>query len=130
MISENDIQGAEAAIYVISRISGEGKDRRREKGDYYLSQNEEKDLFYLHEKQIPVILILNTGGPVELTDILEKTENIQAVLYISQLGQEGGYAVAETRDLVFGKSSAGRQADLNLGQEDIKTILQLRTSAI
>lgn len=51
MISEKDIQGAEAAIYVISRISGEGKDRRREKGDYYLSQNEEKDLFYLHENR-------------------------------------------------------------------------------
>ena len=102
LISENDIQGAEAAIYVISRISGEGKDRRREKGDYYLSQNEEKDLFYLHEKQIPVILILNTGGPVELTDILEKTENIQAVLYISQLGQEGGYAVA---DVLLGKAA-------------------------
>ena len=101
LVSEMDLQGAEAVIYVISRISGEGKDRRREKGDYYLSQNEEDDLLYLHEKKLPVILILNAGGPVELTDILEKAENIQAVLYISQLGQEGGYAVA---DILLGKT--------------------------
>ena len=101
LISDKDLQGAKAVIYVISRISGEGKDRRREKGDYYLSQNEEEDLLYLHEKQVPVILILNSGGPVELTDILEKAENIQAVLYISQLGQEGGYAVA---DILLGKA--------------------------
>ena len=101
LISDKNLQGAKAVIYVISRISGEGKDRRREKGDYYLSQNEEEDLLYLHEKQVPVILILNSGGPVELTDILEKAENIQAVLYISQLGQEGGYAVA---DILLGKA--------------------------
>lgn len=37
----------------------------------------------------PVILILNAGGPVELTDILEQTDNIKGILNISQLGQEG-----------------------------------------
>ena len=36
-VSEMDIQEAEIVVYVISRISGEGKDRRLEKGDYYLS---------------------------------------------------------------------------------------------
>ena len=36
-IKEKDVSGAVAAIYVISRISGEGKDRRLEKGDYYLT---------------------------------------------------------------------------------------------
>ncbi len=51
-------------IYVISRISGEGKDRRKVKGDYYLSEREEEDLRYLAEMNKPVILILNAGGPV------------------------------------------------------------------
>ena len=33
-VTNEDIKAAEAAIYVISRISGEGKDRRKRKGDY------------------------------------------------------------------------------------------------
>ena len=90
-----DIADAKAAVYVLSRISGEGKDRRRVKGDYYLSEREAADLFFLNEKKIPVILLLNAGGPIELTDILENTENIKAILNISQPGQESGYAVAD-----------------------------------
>ena len=48
IIKEKDVSGAVAAIYVISRISGEGKDRRLEKGDYYLSSRERKDILYLN----------------------------------------------------------------------------------
>ena len=94
-VETKDIAGAKAAVYVLSRISGEGKDRRRVKGDYYLSEREAADLFFLNEKKIPVILLLNAGGPIELTDILENTENIKAILNISQPGQESGYAVAD-----------------------------------
>ena len=94
-VEAKDIADAKAAVYVLSRISGEGKDRRRIKGDYYLSEREAADLFFLNEKKIPVILLLNAGGPIELTDILENTENIKAILNISQPGQESGYAVAD-----------------------------------
>ena len=45
-VTNEDIKAAEAAVYVISRISGEGKDRRKRKGDYYLSDQEEKDLYF------------------------------------------------------------------------------------
>ena len=100
-IIEEDLRGAGAAVYVISRISGEGKDRRLEEGDYYLSGREREDLLYLDRFQIPLILILNSGGPVELTDILQETENIGAVLNISQPGQEGGRAAA---DVLFGRA--------------------------
>lgn len=100
-VSGQDIQGATAAIYVISRISGEGKDRRLEKGDYYLSKREEEDILFLNSRHIPTILLINAGGPVELTDILEKAEYLKGVLNISQLGQEGGRAVA---DILLGKS--------------------------
>ena len=100
-ITEQDLRGAGAAVYVISRISGEGKDRRLEEGDYYLSVREREDLLYLDRFQIPLILILNSGGPVELTDILQETENIGAVLNISQPGQEGGRAAA---DVLFGRA--------------------------
>ena len=94
-VEAKDIADAKAAVYVLSRISGEGKDRRRVKGDYYLSEREAADLFFLNEKKIPVILLLNAGGPIELTDILENTENIKAIFNISQPGQESGYAVAD-----------------------------------
>ena len=97
-VTNEDIKAAEVAVYVISRISGEGKDRR--KGDYYLSDQEEKDLYFLNEQKIPTVLIINAGGPVELTDLLAGTENICAILNISQLGQEGGNAVA---DILFGE---------------------------
>ena len=103
-IRKGDVQGAEAAVYVLSRISGEGKDRRKTKGDYYLSDKEEKELLFLNERQIPIVLILNSGGPVELTDILEKAEHIKAVVLISQPGQEGGRAVA---DVLFGHAAPG-----------------------
>ena len=99
-VREEDICQAEAIIYVISRISGEGKDRRKVKGDYYLSTREAADLRYFAEMNKPVILILNAGGPVELTEILEQTHNIKGILNISQLGQEGGDALA---DVLLGK---------------------------
>ena len=99
-VTNEDIKDADAVIYIVSRISGEGKDRRKRKGDYYLSDQEEKDLYFLNEQKIPTVLIINAGGPVELTDLLAGTENICAILNISQLGQEGGNAVA---DILFGE---------------------------
>ena len=59
-----------------------------------------KILYFLNEQKIPTVLIINAGGPVELTDLLAGTENICAILNISQLGQEGGNAVA---DILFGE---------------------------
>ena len=87
-----------------THLSGEGKDRRRVEGDYYLSRREREDIRFLDAQKIPTVLILNSGGPVELTDILEETENICAVLNISQLGQRGGLALA---NVLLGKVTPG-----------------------
>ena len=103
-ITAKDIQGASAAVYCISRIAGEGKDRRRAEGDYYLSKKEQEDILYLNQENIPIVLILNVGSPVELTDMLLQAENIKAILNISLPGQEGGHAVA---DVLFGKAAPG-----------------------
>ena len=99
-IAEEDIKGASAAIYVLSRISGEGKDRRKAEGDYNLSKKEWEDIAYLNKNEIPIVLLLNVGSPVELTDLLQEMEQIKAVVNLSLPGQEGGYAAA---DLLFGK---------------------------
>lgn len=103
-VTAEDTVDAQTAIYVVSRISGEGKDRRRVEGDYYLSRREQEDIRFLDAQKIPTVLILNSGGPVELTDILEETENICAVLNISQLGQRGGLALA---NVLLGKVTPG-----------------------
>ena len=101
-IVPQDVQGAAAAIYVLSRIAGEGKDRRLEKGDYYLSDGEWNDLRTLDRLGLPIVLLINAGGPVELTDLLDGAVHIEAVLQLSQLGQEGGHAVA---DVLLGKTT-------------------------
>ena len=103
-IMAEDIADAKTAVYVISRISGEGKDRRREQGDYYLSKKEREDMLYLNQTGLPILLILNVGAPLQLTDILLEAENIKSVLYISLPGQEGGHAVA---DVLFGRAVPG-----------------------
>ena len=95
-----DVEGASVIVYVLSRISGEGKDRRLEKGDYYLSDQEWEELRSLNSVGLPIILLLNAGGPIELTDLLDAATHIEAVVQISQPGQQGGEAVA---DVLLGK---------------------------
>lgn len=103
-IKTEDVKGADGAVYVLSRISGEGKDRRREEGDYDLSAKEREDLLFLNSQGIPTVLILNAGGPVELSGILQEAECIRGILNISLPGQEGGHAVA---DVLFGEAMPG-----------------------
>ncbi len=103
-ITKKDVADASVAVYVISRISGEGKDRQKEKGDYDLSEKELEDLLCLNRIGIPIVLILNVGAPVELTDLLQQAPRIRAVLHICLPGQEGGHAVA---DVLFGHTVPG-----------------------
>ena len=100
-VAMSDLVGASVAIYVLSRISGEGKDRTPTAGDYLLSERETADLRTLNEAGLPLVLVLNAGGPVELTDLLAEYRHPLAVLQISQPGQQGGEAVA---DILLGKA--------------------------
>ena len=103
-IMPEDLENASAAAYVISRIAGEGKDRRKIEGDYYFSKKEWEDILYLDQADIPIVLLLNVGAPIELTDVLQRAGNIKAVLNISLPGQEGGHAAA---DVLFGRAAPG-----------------------
>ncbi len=87
------ISGTETAVYVISRISGEGADRKAVPGDYYLSGQEKDELekiFSLYEK---VIVVLNTGGIIDLSFMDNKNKG--ALVVMSQAGMEGGNALAD-----------------------------------
>ena len=85
---------ADTAVYVLSRIAGENADRTVSAGDYLLSDEEEGILADICRLYAHVILLINTGGVVDLS-FLDKYDKIEAVLYICQPGMEGGSAVAD-----------------------------------
>ena len=93
-ITEADVKEADAAIYVISRNSGEGKDRRAEKGDYYLSDRELQNIRFMTEHYKNCIVLLNVGGVIDLTS-LKAIEGVRAIMLVGQTGNMGGYAVAD-----------------------------------
>ena len=88
---------ADAAIYVVSRISGEGNDRLAEKGDFMLTDSEVKDILALDEKYEKFMLVINAGGPVDLSPVM----SVGNILVLSQLGVETGSALA---DILLGKA--------------------------
>lgn len=99
---------ADTAIFVLSRIAGEGTDRRDEELDYYLSKDERAMLDQLSACYKHIILLLNAGGIVDLA-FLEEYPKIESVVNVLQPGQEGGNAVA---DVLCGKKTpSGKLAD-------------------
>ena len=87
----------DAAVYVLSRISGEGSDRKPVPGDILLTETEIRDILALERKYERFMLVLNVGGPVDLSPVTE----VRNILLLSQLGAETGNILA---DLILGKS--------------------------
>jgi beta-glucosidase len=109
-IRPEDVEGnaADTAVYVIARNSGEGADRFPEAGDYLPFDEEIAQLTYLTEHFSKVVLLLNIGGVMELTDIRE-IPGLSAILLVSQLGNLTGRAVA---DVLLGTASpSGKTTD-------------------
>ena len=84
---------AETAVYVISRIAGEAADRYAQGSDYYLNEKEEEILKTICGLYKNVIVLINSGGIIDLS-FLDSYENISGVVLISQPGMETGTAVA------------------------------------
>ena len=88
----------DAAVYVVSRISGEGSDRRAIPGDILLTETEKRDIVFLNKKYEKFLLVLNVGGVVDLSPVME----VGNILLLSQLGVETGSILA---DIILGKST-------------------------
>ncbi len=108
----------DTAVISISRFSGEGWDRKSsfdkedlgvdcgdlgpsntgadifEKGDFYLSNAEQKMVDMVSECFDKVIVVLNIGGMMD-TKWFKDNDKIQGVLLALQGGMEGGTAAAE-----------------------------------
>ena len=96
-LRKEDLAVADAAVYVLSRLSGEGADRKAVKGDYYLSDSEIADITLLSENYEKFVLLLNVGAPVELTPVVRLPN---AIVLMGQGGIACGDAVA---DVLTGK---------------------------
>ena len=89
---------AEAAIYVVSRISGEGNDRNNIRGDFKLTYSEIRDILKLNKYYQKFMLIINAGGPLDLTPV----KDVSNILVLSQLGVETGHTLS---DILLGKTA-------------------------
>ena len=106
---------ADAAVYVVSRISGEGNDRLGEKGDFKLTDSEIRDILALDRHYERFMLVINAGGPVDLSPVME----VGNILVLSQLGIETGAALA---DILLGKACpSGKLATTWAAYEDYCT---------
>ena len=107
-VDKASADGADTAIYVLSRIAGENADRHDTEGDYYISAEEKALIAQLSKAYDSLVLVINTGGLVDLA-FVQEFDNIKAVLQFVQAGQEGGSAFA---DVVSGKvTPSGKLAD-------------------
>jgi beta-glucosidase len=107
---------ADLAIYILSRISGEGQDRQLIKGDIYLTDSEIRDILYLNEKYNKFLLVLNVAGVVDLSPVI----NVRNILLLSLLGVVTGNILA---DIIIGKANpSGKLATTWASVKDYKYI--------
>ena len=100
-ITKEDLRGAEGdlAVYVISRTAGEGADRWNKRGDYLLYDAELEQLRLLAGLYKKLVLVLNLGGVIDMSEILS-VEGINAIVLMGQLGNIGGQVLG---DVLTGK---------------------------
>ena len=103
-------EGTDTAIYVIGRNAGEGADRSAttkkttatidgkqvefEVGDYELTETEKANLALVGKNFDKVIVVLNVGGVID-TKFMNEIEGLDALVNMSQAGQEAGTAAVD-----------------------------------
>ena len=98
-LTKEDLVDCETAVFVLARQAGEGKDRRLE-GSYKPDEKEIASIRLLSKHYRKLILIINSGASVDLSELEEYP--INAIVFFCQQGMEGGNALA---DLLTGKEN-------------------------
>lgn len=109
-ITEKDIKDSDTdtAIYVLSRQAGEGGDRKAQEGDLYINDVEREAIKTCVKNYENFVLVINSGCSIDMS-FVDEIPGIGAILFICQLGTEGGNAFA---DVVSGKvTPSGKLAD-------------------
>lgn len=123
-------KSCETAIVIIGRTAGEEQDNRLEAGSYLLSDDEIAMLTVVRENYKKVVLLLNVGNIIDMTDINRIAPD--SVLYVWQGGMTGGKGTA---DVLTGKVSPSGKlpdtiaykasdypSDANFGREENRDI--------
>lgn len=95
-ITREDVAGSDtdSCIYVLSRQAGEGGERRAEKGDMFLTDEERENITFCAANYEKFLLVINCGSAMDMT-FAQEIPGINAIMYICQLGTEGGNAFAD-----------------------------------
>lgn len=107
-VSEDYIKDAvcDTAIYVVARQAGEGKDKKLERGEFDLTEDEIYSIKLLKKHYTNTILVINSGSYMNLAGL---ENEVNAVIFYCQQGMEGGRAFA---DIISGKASpSGKLTD-------------------
>ena len=88
----------DVAIYVLSRNSGEGSDRKPSFGDVKLAGSEVRDITLIRKKYRRFMLVLNVGGVVDLSPV----KDVENILLLSQLCTDCGRVLS---DILTGKQT-------------------------
>ena len=98
---------SDTAVYVLTRKAGEGCDRRPEKGDFLIADEELEHLRAMKKLFAKTVLVINAGGLVDLS--FDEELDLDAIVYGVQGGMESGNALA---DVLTGKTCfCGKLAD-------------------
>ena len=94
----------DAAVYVVSRSSGEGSDRALRPGDVLLTKSEIRDILALNRSFEKFMLVLNVGGVMDLSPVME----VGNILLLSQFVDCGRVL----SDILLGKQNpSGKLTD-------------------
>ena len=98
----------DSCIYVLSRQAGEGGDRKAEKGDFFLTDEEKTAIAFCAANYDHFVLAINCGSSIDMA-FADEISGINAIIYICQPGTEGGNAFA---DIVSGAvTPSGKLSD-------------------
>ncbi len=109
-ITPQDIMDSatDTCIYVLSRQAGEGADRKTEAGSYFITETEKKAISFCAKNYKKFLLVINSGCSIDMS-FTEEIKGIGAIMFICQLGMEGGNAFA---DILLGTvSPSGKLTD-------------------
>ena len=95
-ITEEDVRlsDTDQCVYVISRQAGEGGDRKVEKGDFCLTDVEKEAIRFCAAHYDKFVLAINCGSSIDMS-FVDEIPGINAIIYLCQLGTEGGHAFAD-----------------------------------
>lgn len=94
-------QETNTAVFVLSRNSGEGKDRRDLPGEYELFDVEIESIRKIAAAYAKTVVVLNVGSVIDMK-ALKAIDGVDAILLMSQAGNFSGYALA---DVLSGKAA-------------------------